>query len=224
MRFRRLLCCSSLLLSSLLWTGCRSHLKAISLPQAIQQSDTPSEQWVEITPNDTLWIKAMAYATTANFLQQAVYPCDRCMLRFDAAIRLHAVAKQLHQQGYRLVLFDCYRPWQVQKKMWQLVPNPDYVADPKKGSMHNRGIAVDVGVANAYGELLDMGTPFDTFSPMSHHDAEGLSSEVQARRRWLKELMENQGFKALRSEWWHYALPNAAAYPIQKEVWDCGEP
>jgi len=92
--------------------------------------------------------------------------------------------------------------------MWEIVSNPNYVADPKKGSIHNRGGAVDISLADSDGKELDMGTPFDFFGPEASHDFENLSEEVKENRKILRKIMTRSGFRIFESEWWHYNLKN----------------
>lgn len=154
------------------------------------------------------------YATEDNFTGKPLYDCANCLLRKIVADALAKAIEKLHKQGLGIVLFDCYRPLSVQQKMWELVPNPIYVADPAKGSMHNRGNAVDISLYNLKtGELLDMGTDFDYFGKEAHHAYNQLPEEVLSNRLLLKNTMEQVGFKSITSEWWHYSF-NAAVFPI----------
>jgi D-alanyl-D-alanine dipeptidase len=105
--------------------------------------------------------------------------------------------------------------------MWKQLPDANYVADPKKGSLHNRGGAVDVSLLGPNGREVDMGTAFDAFTPLAWHTAEDLSEEAKKNRLLLKSVMEQCGFKALKSEWWHYHLPDISTYPIENKKWLC---
>lgn len=147
----------------------------------------------------------LRYATVDNFTKQRVYPADaRCRLRAGVVGKLRAAADSLRDRGLRLLLWDCYRPRSVQRRFWELVPDPRYVADPKKGSRHNRGAAVDVTLVDAQGRELDMGTGFDDFSERAHRDYAGLSGEASRNRRILEEAMRAAGWKGLPTEWWHF--------------------
>lgn len=157
----------------------------------------------------------LRYATDDNFLKRRVYPKDAtCFLRREAAEKLKAAAEQVRRQGFRLRVFDCYRPLSVQWEMWKILPKPGYVADPNKGSKHNRGIAVDLTLADAEGNAVEMPTDFDTFSKAAHHGFEGASEAAKKHRAILREAMEAAGFKKNRMEWWHYDLPGAGQFPI----------
>jgi zinc D-Ala-D-Ala dipeptidase len=103
----------------------------------------------------------MKYATNDNFLKTKVYDCPECFLRMKTVKALIEANRKCIKKGCRIKLFDCYRPLDIQKKMWAIVSNPEYVANPAKGSIHNRGGAVDITLVYANGKELDMGTPFD---------------------------------------------------------------
>lgn len=156
----------------------------------------------------------MKYATADNFLGKKVYDSCRCLLVEEVARRLARVQEDIGRQGYRLKVWDCYRPRRVQYAMWEIVSDPAYVADPKEGSKHNRGAAVDVTVVDAQGRELDMGTDHDDFTPRAHQDAEGLSEEIQRNRRLLDEAMHRQGFECIATEWWHFDAEGWKNHPL----------
>lgn len=161
----------------------------------------------------------LRYATADNFLKKDVYKdfgLNRCYVHPDLETKLRKLADLLAEKKLRLVLWDCYRPLTVQKAMWKLVPDARYVADPKHGSNHNRGIAVDVSLADETGLPLSMPTSFDDFtakaSPTSVCAVE--DKNKCENRALLIELMAQVGLKPLSTEWWHYQLPEARSYPI----------
>lgn len=163
----------------------------------------------------------MKYATTDNFLKSQVYNCPQCYLRFKTVKALLLANKKIMKKGYRIKIFDCYRPLDIQKCMWELVPNPEYVANPSRGSIHNRGGAVDITLVDKDGIELDMGTPFDYFGVESSHDYSDLSDEVINNRKLLKKIMLKKNFEAFDSEWWHYNLKNAKQDNISNFKWQC---
>jgi D-alanyl-D-alanine dipeptidase len=155
------------------------------------------------------------YATANNFTHQVLYIKPKAYLRLAAAKALQAVAINLKTNGLGLLIYDAYRPYSVTKTMWQIVPDDRYAANPTKGSGHNRGIAVDLTLYNLQTGLpLPMPTPFDDFTEKAHHDYMQLDSVILANRQLLKNTMEQQGFKALDTEWWHYYLPNTAYFEL----------
>lgn len=151
------------------------------------------------------------YADTNNFTHEKLYNKPIAFLRFDAAQKLKLAAMELEKIGLGLKVFDAYRPYTITKKMWQIVPDENYAANPAKGSGHNRGAAIDLTLYNlTTGEDLLMPTPFDEFSEKAHHTYTQLSEEVLSNRKILKDIMTKYGFVALNTEWWHYSLPDAA--------------
>jgi D-alanyl-D-alanine dipeptidase len=161
------------------------------------------------------------YATEDNFLKSKVYDCAECYLRLKTVNALIEANKEFIKRGYRIKLFDCYRPLDIQKKMWEIISNPIYVADPAKGSIHNRGGAVDITLVDAEGIELDMGTSFDHFGIEASHDYPSLSEEVKGNRRLLKVSMTAANFNCFDSEWWHYNLKSGLNDRVSNVKWDC---
>ncbi len=162
------------------------------------------------------------YADTTNFLHARVYPCVQCLLRKEVAHALDTANKQFLAKGYRLRLFDCYRPRKVQIQMWDLVPDARYVANPyTTGSIHNRGGAVDLTIETIKGEMLDMGTDFDHFGIEAHSNYKNLPDTIIHNRELLRATMVNAGFKGLDTEWWHFNYKNADSYSISEFSFDC---
>lgn len=157
----------------------------------------------------------LRYATQDNFLHRAVYPPDaRCLLLRDTAQRLERAAVLLKPHGYRLKVFDCFRPRSVQYEMWRIMPKPGYVADPKWGSNHNRGAAVDLTLVQLDGGFVEMPTDFDSFSQAAHHGYSRGSAASRQHRDVLRGAMEDAGFKKNPMEWWHYDAPLAEKQPL----------
>ncbi len=154
------------------------------------------------------------YATPRNFLGKAVYPETAAFLRRSTAAKLARAAAALGARGRRLVIYDAYRPLSVQKLLWAAKPDRRFVADPARGSVHNRGGAVDVGLAGADGKPLPMPTDFDEFSPLAAHGAKDVPPGAAANAAELKAAMEAAGFKPLAEEWWHYEDPAAKDWPL----------
>lgn len=163
----------------------------------------------------------MRYATDNNFLKEKVYDCAECYTRVKTAKALLAANLDFKNSGVRIRFFDCYRPNSVQYKMWKIVPNPQYVANPKKGSIHNKGGAVDITLETLDGEELDMGTDFDFFGKRAYHDMTDLPQQILDNRKLLKETMEKHGFWSIRTEWWHYNLSSASNDRVANFKWKC---
>ncbi|HXH40261.1 MAG TPA: M15 family metallopeptidase [Thermoanaerobaculia bacterium] len=161
----------------------------------------PDKRLVEIIdlPRD------VRYATTNNFMHETLYPVPRVFLRRPAAIALHEVERELARQGLGLKIFDGYRPYRVTVRMWKPIRNPDFVADPAKGSRHNRGAAVDLTLIDLHtGRELPMPTGYDDFTPRARQDFSDLPAEAIANRATLRDVMKRHGFEPLPSEWWHF--------------------
>jgi len=195
-----------------------SRLAAQDGPSGNVLFDTSA--WIELVTIEPGIALDLKYATTDNFVKEQLYDCPRCFLRADVAFAIRNIHRELRRKGYGLKMFDCYRPVPIQWKLWNKVPDPRYVADPRKGSMHNRGSAVDLTLVDAKGKELDMGTAFDFFGKEAYHDYTGLSKEILARRTLLKDTMAKHGFRSTRTEWWHYSYAKRS-YPLSSMEWPC---
>ncbi len=188
----------------------------------IDDADVADTTFVNLRDYSNDFIYEMRYATDNNFLKAKVYDCSECYLRFKTVKALVKANEKFMKKGYRIKLFDCYRPLDIQKKMWDIVSNPEYVADPKKGSIHNRGGAVDMTLVDADGKELDMGTGFDHFGPEAAHAYENLSDEIRQNRKLLRNTMTGLGFRIFESEWWHYNLKRSARnFDVSNFKWNC---
>ena len=183
-----------------------------------QLLDYDSTQWHEINYSDILL--DLRYATTNNFVKKQMYECPRCFLRPQVAKELLNISKSLQKKGLRLKLFDCYRPKPIQQKLWNIKPDARYVTPPKKGSMHNRGLAIDLTIVDSRGKELNMGTEFDYFGVKAYHTTTNLPKYVLENRKLLKDIMERHGFRSIRTEWWHYSYTKST-YPLSDWVWSC---
>lgn len=181
-----------------------------------QQSD-----FVRLKDLSSDFVYELKYATPDNFLKQAVYDCGECYLRKSTAEALVKANEAFKQLGYRIKLFDCYRPLSVQKKMWKILPGTHYVANPAKGSKHNRGAAVDLTLVDAQGKELNMGTPFDFFGKEAHHTYTEHTKEVLENRKLLKETLNKYNFKSIYSEWWHYEYRPEMQSKVENFEWQC---
>jgi zinc D-Ala-D-Ala dipeptidase len=176
----------------------------------------PDKQMVNLKTAIPSLLVDLRYAGINNFMHTKLYPAvTSTYLRKPAADALLKVQQELKVLGLGLKIFDAYRPYSVTEIMWQPVKDDRYAADPKKGSGHNRGIAVDITLINlTSNEELNMGTGFDNFSDTAHHAFTDLPEDILQNRLLLKKLMEQHGFKALDTEWWHYSLPNAKDFEL----------
>ncbi len=188
------------------------------LPPAIDYDTT---EWTEIIRLDSTLRLDLRYATANNFMERVIYDCGRCFYRPPVARALLAVHQSLKAQGLGLKFYDCYRPGPYQQRLWDVLPDARYVADPKRGSLHSRGAAADLTVVHlATGEELDMGTPYDFFGVKAYTTTTDLPDTVLANRALLQAAMGQQGFLPIRTEWWHFNF-GGPRLPLADWVWDC---
>jgi D-alanyl-D-alanine dipeptidase len=156
----------------------------------------------------------LKYATAENFTGVPVYARAACFLHAEGAEALRRAVALAATQDLRLRVFDAYRPTEVQQRLWDHTPDPEFLAPPERGSPHSRGVAVDLTLTDVKGRDLDMGTGFDAFTPLSHHGNLAISAEAQRNRALLLGIMTAAGWDFYRNEWWHYQLFNSRSYPL----------
>jgi D-alanyl-D-alanine dipeptidase len=205
-----------------LWNKSRKTSKCLAKENMPSSFDSIASNFVELRESDGLLID-LRYATSNNFVGENLYgEFNKAFLHKVAAEKLAKAVEGLHNVNpkYRFIIFDALRPRSVQHMLWNKVKGTDheqYIANPESGSVHNFGFAVDLSVLDASGKELDMGTGFDSFTPLSQPRLEEkfiqegiLSAEQMKNRRLLKKLMEDVGFIQLPTEWWHFdALPKS---------------
>jgi zinc D-Ala-D-Ala dipeptidase len=172
---------------------------------------------VELATLDPTLHLDIRYATPNNFTGRAVYTQPRAFLQRPAAEALLRVHRALAPRGYGLLIFDGYRPWSVTKLFWDIVPPEKhwFVANPAKGSKHNRGCAVDLSLYSLdTGREVEMPSPYDESSERAHPGYRGGSAEARARRDLLRATMEKEGFRVDEGEWWHFNYKDWKRYPI----------
>ncbi|PTA89030.1 D-alanyl-D-alanine dipeptidase [Kosakonia sp. H7A] len=166
----------------------------------------------------------MKYATTDNITGQQIYSVACCLLHSDAAKALEKSIEIARVAGFTLKVLDAYRPQKAQAMLWRACPDQDYVVPLSQGSNHSRGTAIDVTLIDADGNVLDMGTGFDEMNVLSHPYHPGLATPFQHNRLLLNAVMLGGGFCGIATEWWHFELPGAAAYPLIDDVFACISP
>ena len=201
-------------------------INIFTYPCSFTLGQTPANKLVkvkEIIPDIEIELK---YATAENFTKQILYPTNTCFLAFGALVNLKLVQDSLrnlqfhngmnYAGGLGLKIWDGYRPRSVQYRMWDIVPDPRYVADPNIGSSHNRGGAVDLTIIDfSTKKELDMPTVFDFFGVEAHHEYMEHPLHVIVNRELLKNLMTNVGgFSIYAEEWWHYKYPPSDNFPL----------
>ena len=188
----------------------------------IDSNLTTTHNLKEVKFSENNIIEKMAYADTANFIHQKIYGCAKCYLVPAASDSLLSANKAANKIGYNLVIYDCYRPKKYQAIMYKIVNNPAFVANPSKGSNHNKGCAIDISLADKNGNELDMGTAFDDFTEKAHFQSSSISNEAKQNRILLRNIMTKAGFTAYDNEWWHFNFVKKE-YPISNFEWNCSE-
>jgi len=159
----------------------------------------------------------LRYASKNNFTGQRLYPKNThtTYLRRKPAMALAKVAEELRGKGLGIKIWDAYRPYRTTVHFWELIHDERFVANPSKGSGHNRGTSVDLTLVDLKsGKELEMPTPFDDFSPAAFHGALNIDEFRIKNRALLKSTMEKYGFVPLETEWWHYSWQGASAYDV----------
>lgn len=155
------------------------------------------------------------YATTNNFTKTKLYNKAKAYALYPVAKALRKIREELGRQNIDIKIHDAYRPYAVSLKMWDVCPNDSYVANPKKGSRHNRGCAIDLTIVDkASGKELEMPTPYDTFSNKARDTYRNLPEKVLKNRKILRDVMEKYGFAHSTSEWWHFDFIGWKKYPL----------
>ena len=173
---------------------------------------------IKVNKNNLDIIIDLRYASTNNVTNKKIYFSSCCYIHKIAYEHLNIAIEISKKLGYKLKIFDAYRPVYVQKKLWDFYPDPNFIAPPKKGSPHSRGVAIDLTLTYPDLSELDMGTGFDEFSRLSHHGNLEISDEAYKNRMTLLGIMTDAGWDFYRNEWWHYQLFNSKSYPIIKDI------
>ena len=156
------------------------------------------------------------YATEQNITGKKIYADRRAWLREETIRKLAQVARELEEKGYRLVLWDGWRPASAQKALWAAKPDGRFLTPPNRISRHTRGTSVDVSLADRNGKILEMPSDHDEFTDRADEDFSDVPKEVAQRARLLRKAMFRAGFSGVPDEWWHYDLRDWASYePIE---------
>ncbi len=156
----------------------------------------------------------LRYAGEDNFTGRQLYPVALGLLQKGTAEKLISAQAEFRADGYSLKIWDAYRPLSVQEKLWEEFPDSRYVASPERGSNHNRGAAVDVTLVDKEGEELLMPTGFDEFVPEAARSYPDMPDQARENMDYLTEVMVNNGFTTIESEWWHFNDADVDEYPL----------
>jgi zinc D-Ala-D-Ala dipeptidase len=183
-----------------------------------EQGTFRKAELVELVKLDPTIKLDIRYAGTNNFLGTPLYTQARAFLQKPAAEALVRANHELKAQGYGLIIHDGYRPWYVTEIFWEATPDDKkiFVADPKQGSRHNRGCAVDLSLYDLKtGKEVEMPSGYDEMTKRAYADYPGGTPEERARRAILRQAMEKQGFAVYPEEWWHFDYKDWKEYSIQ---------
>jgi D-alanyl-D-alanine dipeptidase len=190
-----------------------AHINYRQLPNAVHHyfEDAHLVDVGQLYPAIELDLK---FATKDNFTGEVLYGKKQCLLLKPVAEQLGKAAQEFKALGYTVKMWDGYRPSKVSARLWELMPDDNFIANPKDGgSRHNRGCAVDLTLVDATGRELDMGTCFCEFSEKAYRDSQNVSELVLNNRKFLEMIMEKHGFVGLKTEWWHFDFKDWLQYP-----------
>lgn len=175
-------------------------------PKEEQKEEPKDEELVKILDYIPDVVIDLKYATEENFTGVVIYESDEALLRYGTVKKLKKVQEELKKLGYKLCIWDAFRPKEAQFKLWEICPNPIYVANPNKGfSKHSRGNTVDITIVSLSGEKVEMPSEFDDFTKKADRDYSDVSKEAGENAKMLEKVMEEAGFKGYAGEWWHYS-------------------
>ena len=158
----------------------------------------------------------LPYATEDNFTGQVIYDFEDAWLRYGTVKKLSAAAERLAEEGYALLIWDAFRPTAAQFKLWEVCPDPNFVANPIKGfSSHSRGNTVDITLVLPDGGAVEMPSGFDEFSSLANRDYSDIPEPAASHARLLEDVMESCGFHGYSGEWWHFR--DEDSYPVEEE-------
>ena len=192
-------------------------ISSCAIKPPYKKGDFRSPDLVELVKLDSTIRLDIRYATDNNFVDRPVYTQARAFLQRPAAEALISVHQKLKQQGFGILVFDGYRPWRVTKVFWEITPKDkkNFVANPRKGSMHNRGCAVDISLYDlSTGKEVEMTGQYDEMTERSFVSYPGGTESQRKNRDLLIATMEAEGFKVLKDEWWHFTYKDAELYNI----------
>lgn len=169
---------------------------------------------VNVSSVDKNMIIDMRYATTKNGAKKKLYPGNVCLLRKETAAKLEKANAEFMQKGYRIKIWDAYRPLSAQKELWNVEKDRNFVASPVSGSKHNRGAAVDITLVDKNGTELEMPSDFDDFTQKAYRDNKNISAKAKENITYLADVMKKYGFEPLNSEWWHFTDTDWEKYPL----------
>lgn len=227
----------ALLLAALLLSGCAAPPPSAPspappppeqtvLPEPVPEPEPEPEPEPLPEPEDTDLVRVtdylpqiqvdLRYAGEDNFTGQVIYAFSDAYLRYGTVKKLSAAQEALAEEGYSLLIWDAFRPVEAQFSLWEVCPDPAYVANPRRGfSSHSRGNTVDLTLVTSEGGAVEMPTGFDDFSPLADRDYSDVPETAAANARLLEDTMTAAGFRPYQGEWWHFT--DTDDYPVEED-------
>lgn len=175
----------------------------------------PDQQLIELKTQIPDIVLDIRYATRNNFMKQVMYPQPRAFARKPVVIQLQKIQQELRKKGLGLKIYDAYRPYAITVAFYKKASDKNFVANPSKGSRHNRGCALDLSIIDLRTRKeIPMPTAYDSFAPEAAADYAQLPQKVKANRDFLIRTMQNHGFRVLKNEWWHYDFKGWQNYEL----------
>lgn len=185
-----------------------------SSSSAAYSTDKKKSKLVDLRKIDNTIVIDLRYATKNNFTKKKIYPVAVPLLRKETAEKLRKVNKEVDKKGYRIKVWDIYRPFSAQKTLYDAAPDKSFVGDPKKGSRHNRGAAADITLVDKEGKEILMPTGFDNFTPKASRNYKKMNKTAKKNMDYLTSVMTKHGFQTISNEWWHFDDTEWEKYPI----------
>lgn len=185
----------------------------LTIPLFLACNESSKFQMINLADIDGVFLE-IRYATTNNFTGKQIYKSPQAWMIKPAGEAIKKIVRDLQSQGYSIKIYDAYRPLSAQRKLWEIYPDPTFVANPQNGSRHNRGAAIDLTLTDLKGNEISMPTGYDDFTERASHSYMDLPDSLIANRKRLKQIMEKYGFESLDSEWWHYDYKGWSEFPL----------
>ncbi len=197
-------------------SGVTPSASALTMP--VDPAATATPDLVDLAQFDPRLRFDIRYATTDNFMRRVLYPVAKALAQRPAAEALMKVQNRAERHGFGLLIHDAYRPWRITKMMWDETPpaQREFVANPARGSRHNRGCAIDLTLHRG-GTAVTMPSPYDDFTAAAYRSNVAASGEALANSARLEGWMAREGFIPLDNEWWHFDWRDWALYPVMDQ-------
>lgn len=200
------------------YTKNSGNVEVVAADMGTSDKSVRNDDFVKVTDVIPDIVIDLRYATENNITGKVLYTDNTAYLRYGTAVKLKKANEELKKRGYRIEIWDAYRPRAVQYKLWKKEPDVRYIVDPNRGSIHSRGAAVDITLVDKYGNEIKMPTDFDTFSDKGDRDYSDVDAVSAQDAVLLQNIMSKYGFIEPQTEWWHYSDSDWKNYPLVDKV------